>query len=460
MARTLQSSSLSRRRRLGTEPRHLLTLLASLALLLCAAGALHAQEPGSDDDDDWLQEAAPDADASPGRDEVITYLRGLSAPELEALLGELQPQRLDEREQVARDAELHAALEALARGRLEEAQAGLQRFTELYPDDPRAPLAAELATAVSTLDDAQRVARANNTASSTASRGTSVADQLRDEGSTAAAIELVFTLTTYGIWSGVALGLAADMNSEYLVLVSALTGLGALGGGLFYAWDRPIDSAQSGLVTNGLLYGSWNGLAIALMAEADSTTAFVLTWAGSTLGVGTGLLLGNVLEDLDDGDIALANSGGLWGTFVAGMLLAVAAPDGLDTTTVFGVLLAGTDLGLTAMSIASHWIDTSRGRQTLIDLGGLLGAMLGGGILFAADIDDPTAFGLSMLASAGLGITAAALLTSLLDDDDPAPVARHDPPSHLQLALPSPILVPTADPDHPAAGIGLLQGTW
>jgi hypothetical protein len=136
------------------------------------------------------------------------------------------------------------------------------------------------------------------------------------------------------------------------------------------------------------------------------------------------------------------------------MGLLVAEPDDPSSALVFGTLLAGSDLGLIGGAFLATHLDLPRSRTRLIDLGGTLGALLGGGLVLLSDDAGPRLTGSVMGAGGLAGLGLAAWATSGWDEPQ-----RKDA-DLLLLDAPSPFVLP-ASPDKPAAvGLHLVQGRW
>ncbi len=146
---------------------------------------------------------------------------------------------------------------------------------------------------------------------------------------------------------------------------------------------------------------------------------------GATLGTGLAALGTAVLltreRSPSSGDVALTNSGGIWGLVTGGLTLAIL--EDASATTAQGVLLAGADAGLLAMALVARKVDMSRGRSLLIDAGGLLGALAGASIPAFANSENGPAIGASGLAGMATGLAIATYVTRDWDEDRDEPRA-------------------------------------
>lgn len=200
--------------------------------------------------------------------------------------------------------------------------------------------------------------------------------------------------------------------------VYMLTGASALGVSLL-ATRRGAATAQAQLIDSAMLWGAWNSIWIIADIEYDEDWSpekeadirLVAHLGG--LGVGLGLW---PLWRPTSGQVALANSAGIWTFVLTAFAYGASGEDNLDGTT----LALATDVGLVLGALIGEGIpEISRGRSLIIDAGGILG-MLAGALIGAAsnsdDFDDSFA-PLMLGTAAGLGIAAYATR----DWDVPAP---------------------------------------
>ena len=359
-------------------------------------------QQGVDEDGD-ASEVSPEPDlvsketAQVGREAVIRYLVMLQPDELRALLSEVSKfagySVLNGQLDPAADGDFNMILRQL-RYNEPELAASIEAFKEQFPGDPRGRWL-----------DALQDSQANREA------GLAQALSQRDSDGGDGSIELVSTLTLYGASTGTTAALLMEAEDSGALIIGLSTLLG-LGGGLTYTWTRRTTQAEASLASNGVIMGYWNGMAALMLFDDDfeaDDSAFVVPWAGATLGLVSGLMVGRHFP-IDEGDVALANSGAIWGTFLAGMSLVLF--DVEDDQAVVGGLLAGTDGGFAIMSVVANYVETTRTRQVLIDLGGVVGALLATGVLATTDFENPQIAAIGLTAGAGLGIGLAAFLSS------------------------------------------------
>ena len=169
------------------------------------------------------------------------------------------------------------------------------------------------------------------------------------------------------------------------------------------AAPRASRAGQVGLVSFTTIYGSWLGIAVPLMFEADRPEAYGLgLLTGAPLGFFGGRLYARD-RSVSGGDAGVISWGGLWGSWQgAGWMSALGdseecnelgcfdeGPDGNETV---GASVVGGLLGMGAGMLAAHNTDIGGGTATMIGWGSLwgTGAGLVGAVLFdLGDGDEP-----------------------------------------------------------------------
>jgi hypothetical protein len=144
----------------------------------------------------------------------------------------------------------------------------------------------------------------------------------------------------------------------------------------------------------------------------------------------TGLALGEVLWNQaapTEGQVALANTFGIWSGVLTLQLMGLLEVD--DFEGAVGTMLVMVDVGLlTGAYMAYSHPSISRGRTLLIDAGGILGALAGGGtaiLIGGNDVDEKVGLG-SMLVGTVAGLASAAYFSRHWD-------SRSAPPARLSL---------------------------
>ena len=233
--------------------------------------------------------------------------------------------------------------------------------------------------------------------------------------------ELAFFATIYGIWTGVATGILADADDARVYLALALAGgAGGLTLAILPTRHAPMPEGRAQVIESAAIWGSLNGGLIAALADAGERGVVGATLGTGLASLGTAVLLTRERSP-SSGDVALTNSGGIWGLVTGGLTLAIL--EDASATTAQGVLLAGADAGLLAMALVARKVDMSRGRSLLIDAGGLLGALAGASIPAFANSENGPAIGASGLAGMATGLAIATYVTRDWDEDRDEPRA-------------------------------------
>jgi hypothetical protein len=248
-------------------------------------------------------------------------------------------------------------------------------------------------------------------------------------------VELLIASTAFGV---VEAGLVASALADNRVLIGGLALAGGAAGFLapLVLLPREVPTGQTSLMIGGRVWGAIEGLGLATLAYGDPASAdnrvaaSLLVAGGSVLG---GLGFGVVARRLDvsAGEAALVNSGGVWGTTSAALLLA--AVDA-DEEIVGPVLLGGLNLGLIAGGVLASQFEPSRGRVFLVDLAGLAGIV--SGTALAALVQKNESVPQFALGGLGVGLIVGTLVTRSVDaDQDLAAFASVTPGGTLVMGL-------------------------
>jgi hypothetical protein len=258
----------------------------------------------------------------------------------------------------------------------------------------------------------------------------------------------------YGLYAGVVVDTWTKANSPGSALLPPLAFAG-LSAGVVAMLDRNVHLgygvAQS--IVSGMYIGFEEGIAWALWHEAHVPGAS--EWGGRAvtsliLATGTvGAIVGGVVGatyGTTPGRAALMGSGAMWGGLVAGTLAG-----GIDESDDAGLLSAALALnaGAIAGGLLGAAVSPSIARVRFIDLGGLSGGLLVGGLYWAQRDREAGARGLLVATSLGMGagLVASWLLTEDMEPDLPR--------KHRETTL-SERLVPTLAPT--ANGAGFVLG--
>ncbi len=233
-------------------------------------------------------------------------------------------------------------------------------------------------------------------------------------------VELKVWSSLYGLWQGVAIPLAMDVDDPEPYGLGLLVG-GPAGflAGRALARSRPVSLGQARAITWGGTWGAIQGWGWAraldfgkgernaysgrLYGEDESTQAAVASMiVGGAAGIAGGLALAR--REITPGTATSAMLASLWGTWFGFSTAYLADVEGDGLTAA--AMIAG-NVGL-ALGAQAGRIPLSRGRARLISVGGLIGAFGGLGLnLLVQPDDDKTAMAI-VLTSSIAGLIAGA----------------------------------------------------
>ena len=268
--------------------------------------------------------------------------------------------------------------------------------------------------------------------------------RFRDRRTTDELAQLYLSGVAYGVGSGAALLPFTDPSSAAGGILPVL-GLSALSVALVYQIDRkPLRYGGAQAITSGLFLGFEEGLVWVLWQDSRTTsndfsekTIALVLWGTSTAGAVAGGLIGQ-LHGITPGRASLVGSGAIWSALSVGFGVGALTEDSDKALLSAAVAL---NLGALGALFLGDSVQPSIGRVRFVDLGGVSGALVLGG-LYAA-LADKSADGRGVLGAASLGMVVglgtAWVLTASLPPDDP----QRSPPSPL---------VPTVMPAGEAGG--------
>ena len=223
--------------------------------------------------------------------------------------------------------------------------------------------------------------------------------------------------TLFTTWLGVGALILADVEDPVpygLVLIAGP--VGGLAGSLSLTRNIELSDGQASLINLGGVWGIWQAVGAAALADASEKPTVFASMAGGALGLA---LASSIVKgrDISPGDATLINFGGIWGTWFS-ICGAMAARDRSrdNSKFVLGSAMMGGNVGLSAMAAWSTKLNMSRARARLINIGGIVGTLYGLGTSILLDIEpeDRSFWSLMGLGSV-VGLTAGAYFTRNYD---------------------------------------------
>lgn len=229
----------------------------------------------------------------------------------------------------------------------------------------------------------------------------------REEPTSGATAELALFQTLHGLVVGVELCIAVECDEPAPVIGLSLAG-GVAGAIFSLKVLGPVTSGQRALLNSGTMWGAFNALMAIIAGDPDDGNSIAFGMIG---GQGLGLTVGALLYNSRPtaGQVALASTGGQWGAVLMGLMLTAASTDPSEAEIVLSAQIAA-DVGLgMGAYLATIRPEVSRAQTFVIDAGGIVGGVAGGGlgVLISGSIDDRLTAGMAALGvAAGLGAAA------------------------------------------------------
>lgn len=239
---------------------------------------------------------------------------------------------------------------------------------------------------------------------------------------------LYTTAVFYGIGSGVVLATWTEPDSPAGGILPAL-GLAAASAGVVAVldWQNKLGYAVPQSIVSGLFIGLQEGLAWTLWNQSrvnaadewDDETVAGLIWAATTAGAVAGGVVGTTIGTTP-GRASLMGSAALFSGLVAGLTAAALTESG-DKRDDYGMLAAalGLNVGAVGSVLLGHQQAPSIARVRFLDLGGIAGGLLLGGLYWAAAGDDLDERRMMAAVALGLGtgVGTAWFLTREMEPD-------------------------------------------
>jgi hypothetical protein len=303
----------------------------------------------------------------------------------------------------------HQAFEALVVGDRARARQLLDALVLLHPNHPAAARARALAAALGPPSWSPPTAAVRD----------------RNATTNSARAELIVFQTIHGVLAGVELCAAAECAGVRPTALS-LMAMGGLGLGLSVGFSRGgMRPGETAALDTGTFWGAWNGLAASEASSASARGVVTSMLVGQLLGLSVGGGLGYAMQPTS-GQVALASTFGIWSTELTFSALLAFSDGSQSAQHLWAPMLIAGDLGFVVGVVVARGSSISRGRAALIDVGGVLGALLGGLVASGASGSNATnRAGVSLMVGTGLGLGLAAFATS--NWDAPAGVAASSP---------------------------------
>ncbi len=233
-------------------------------------------------------------------------------------------------------------------------------------------------------------------------------------------VQFIVWNTLFFTWLGLATpaALGADEPEPFGagLLVGAPTGYLA---SRAFVRNRPVSSGQAGAYTLSTVWGTWQAIGwravleigneefcgdFGCHTETPTEAPWVAAVIGGLAGMGTGLWLSN--KHIPTGDMALVDHGAFWGTWY-GLALGIILDKEDDSLLAFTLL--GGDAGLLAAIPAARAWRPTRGQVRLASVAGLAGGVAGMGIDLIVQPDDKETAVAIPTATATVGLIVGAL---------------------------------------------------
>ena len=249
--------------------------------------------------------------------------------------------------------------------------------------------------------------------------------------------------TLYSTWLGISTARLADETDNAKSVATGMM-IGAPAGlltSLIATRNAKLTRGQSALINASGAWGTWQGWGWAILISEDDSEKPLI--GSAMIGGLAGILATATLTRRIDpslGDMRIINYGALWGTWLSmttGQAAGVSDGDALLAWT-----LIGGNIGAAAMTALSPKIDVTPARAHWINLGGIIGTIVAGGIVIVvseSNIGESAAFGALTIGGIA-GLVAGIYNTRHLPPPEPQRLTRRNnstrwgrPPHVLQL---------------------------
>jgi len=315
------------------------------------------------------------------------------------------------------DAAYQHARERLLAGDFAQAAQLFYQLVQSAPDPVRRWAAAELGALSADLDRRQLAFVSREELAETTLSAKAIDQRTTDEISI-----LYLNAVFYGLGTGAWVAVQTDAESAPAVILPALAFSGLAVGGValadsqdLFAYGVPQSIVSGGYIglAEGIAWTFWNQARVRFFDEWDEKTIATLIWGATSLGAVAGGVVGS-LVGTTPGRASYVGSTALWSGLVLG-LSAVSLTENEATMDDNGLLVGALALngGAVAGALTAGHVAPSIARVRFLDLGGIAGGLLLGGLYVAAADEKTEARPAAACVAAGAvgGLTAAWFLT-------------------------------------------------
>jgi hypothetical protein len=311
----------------------------------------------------------------------------------------------------------------LLAGEFERAHTEFEALSASAPDAASASLARELAS-LSAAFQARRGQAPRGPAAS-APNGQRTTDELS---------WLYLSAVAYGVGTGGWLAVRTEPDSAAGAILPALAFAGVAAGAVAFADSRDAlaygvpQSITTGLtlgLAEGVAWAVWNQSRVSVADEWEEKTLATVIWGAASLGAVAGGAVG-ALAGTTPGRASLVGSSGIWTGVLAGLTAASVSGDAADQRDDYALIsgAVGLNAGAIAGALLAGPVSPSVARVRFMDLGGIGGGLLAGGIYVSAtdgfkerrDGQERGLYAVTALGIAG-GLGLATFLTRGMPDD-------------------------------------------
>lgn len=320
-------------------------------------------------------------------------------------------------------ARYQAARELMARGNWEAAAAELDALVKTAPDPAASVRAADDAALCRTWIAGGLVLVPKS------DLGESTVHARQADQRTIDELSVLYTNAVfYGLGTGVWLAVQTEPSSPAGGILPALglAGASALG---VYALDsgKPLRYGVPQSMVTGMYIGLYEGIAWTVWNQSryrsseswkGSTVATVI-WGGATVGLAVGGLVGTQ-RSTTPGRASFIGSASLWTALIAGAVTAGVAPDDSDLDNRAWLAAAlGVNAGALAGALTAGTVSPTIARVRFLDLGGIGGLLVSGGLFFASESKNERLAPLVMGLGTAAGLGVAWFATQGMTKDEP-----------------------------------------